>query len=147
MSIESYNQCYVSNGLSLREICNTPTVYRRGYDDGTMASLYTFVRTLFRVFHSIDGSIDLLEIGYEWNKGNYDPELKIQRVLETVCREIKDDDVKAFKKGEAVPDYTLPEGESCYIPVNLRCNDYMDVLRLAEMTISTAKEVINAAKN
>lgn len=133
---------YVIPG-QISNICKQPVTYRRGYDTGSMNSLEFFVKELFQVFHSIEPSVNLLDTGLRWNTLNCDPLLYIEGVIYKVWDDIMRADEHAIRLDMAAPVYEVPTGD-LYIPVNLRCNDYMDIRQLIKMVISDVEEVYNA---
>lgn len=131
----------VNSQRSIVKVCQAPVIYTRGYDDGTMLSLYYYIRTLYRTFHSLSPEVNLFTIGLDWNTHNYDPAGKIENVLNKVWTEIISEDDKAQKEGASVPFYEGPD-MPVVVPINLRCNDYMDVRQLTDDVIIAVKGMV-----
>ncbi len=127
---------------SITKIAKAPVTFTRGYDDGAMLSLYYYVLNLFRTFHSLCPTLDLLSIAFMWNTQNTDPTGKIENVINSAWQEIADADKEAYEKGLPSPFYALPESP-VIMPVNLRCNDYMDVDRLVNDVLEAVRRYCN----
>ncbi len=123
--------------LKIRECSMRPVQYIRGYDNGSLISLYYFMSGLLRTFHSLSPKADLHQVALSWNRENKDPFGYIEKVIEKVWSEIADADRNAEEHGQPAPVYAVPESP-VVIPSNLRHNDYMDVVRLIDDVIDVA---------